>query len=36
MERMRTLLDKLLKEEEAQRKKHADTLSPENLKKLEV
>lgn len=33
---MRTLYDKLLKEEEAQRKKYNDTLSEENLKKLDV
>jgi hypothetical protein len=30
------LLEKLSKEEEAQRKKYNDTLSAENLKKLEV
>lgn len=33
---MRTLYDKLIKEEEAQRKKYNDTLSEENLKKLDV
>jgi cobalamin biosynthesis protein CbiG len=36
MERMRGLLEKLTKEEETQRKKYNDTLSAENLKKLEV
>ena len=33
---MKTLLEKLLKEEEVQRKRYEDTVSEQNLKKLEV
>lgn len=35
-DRMKTLLEKLMKEEEQQRRKYQDTISEENLKKLEV
>lgn len=36
VEKIKTLLEKLTKEEEQQRKKYEDTISEENLKKLEI
>lgn len=36
VERIRGLLEKIVKEEEIQRKKSSETLSEENLKKIEV